>query len=607
MQAATTRQKITTQSKCRLLISINNAIPSVTILSVIRSGLMRDAAVPIKAGVLDDVDGAYAAYSVRKLKSGYGGPALKVKRASDGSTQEIGFDASGNLDVSALNSFCSGADCFVTVWYDQSGGGADLSQSDTELQPQIVQTGKISTDSQGLVRLSFNKSVLSAGGTPLSNQNLTAFFVQQSVHDAQSTLIGIGYKIYNTLQYWVREERGGGYIGDGSTWTGLGDFKSSLNAWVRSIQILDAGGQTLRFYRNSTLIDTKTHSKGESVQSVFQIGSYTGDISEVILYRALSDLDRAAVYNNINSYFLAGPTATNSELVFAASSSGAVTSASSSEPLLPQDWQYQVDLYNWLATLKESDFITSPKIFIWDETYADVESLSNLWLSFYGKISNAWPKHTRIIRSEPRWFVLNDGNGAGIEGSGTVKIFRPASTAGFFYSLDLPLAGKGQGNPYYRSRGVGMRALVSIAVDMMMHDRLQDESPQYWSNVDFAGGAMLGWVLAYRQTRDLISPSVQKAFEQGFAHMAWKMLQWGAHDVNGNMDSKAVAALAHAYVILSDPTEKQRCLQAAKKILFGSTTGTPETTDYKAGLYRRAGYIDEGDSPETTYNGVSLF
>ena len=33
-----------------------------------------------------------------------------------------------------------------------------------------------------------------------------------------------------------------------------------------------------------------------------------------------------------------------------------------------------------------------------------------------------------------------------------------------------------------------------------------------------------------------------------------------------------------------------------------ATTGT-----LRAGIYHRAGYIGEADTPETTYNGVSLF
>jgi hypothetical protein len=90
---------------------------------------------PFTTGLLDSYPGAAAAYSLRRLSSTYTGPAIEV--TSDGSTQDIGFDAEGNLDTSALAAFCGSNDGTVSKWYDQSGGGNDAAQTTVANQPKI--------------------------------------------------------------------------------------------------------------------------------------------------------------------------------------------------------------------------------------------------------------------------------------------------------------------------------------------------------------------------------------------------------------------------------------------------------------------------------------
>jgi hypothetical protein len=46
-----------------------------------------------------------AAYGLRKLVSTYTGAAIKVRRSSDNTEQDIGFNGSGELDVVALRNF----------------------------------------------------------------------------------------------------------------------------------------------------------------------------------------------------------------------------------------------------------------------------------------------------------------------------------------------------------------------------------------------------------------------------------------------------------------------------------------------------------------------
>jgi hypothetical protein len=97
------------------------------------------------AYLLDDYSGAAAAYSLRKLRSAYTGNAIRVRRASDNTEQNIGF-VNNELDTSALTTFCSGTNGFVTTWYDQSGNGYNATQTTAANQPQIVSSGSILTE-----------------------------------------------------------------------------------------------------------------------------------------------------------------------------------------------------------------------------------------------------------------------------------------------------------------------------------------------------------------------------------------------------------------------------------------------------------------------------
>ena len=122
-------------------------------------------------GLLDTYSGAAAAYSLRQLSSTYSGDAIVVRRASDNTTQSIGF-VDNELDTTSLESFCSGTDGFVTTWYDQSGSGNDAIQATATQQPPIVSSGSTILKN-GKPALSFTnhelqKSIVSVSGNAYS-------------------------------------------------------------------------------------------------------------------------------------------------------------------------------------------------------------------------------------------------------------------------------------------------------------------------------------------------------------------------------------------------------------------------------------------------------
>src|SRR5919201_4329592 len=72
-----------------------------------------------------------AAHStVRALYSAYNGNLYQVRRASDNATLNIGvLSAGGFANAAAQDSFCAGTTCLITVIYDQSGRGNNLTQA----------------------------------------------------------------------------------------------------------------------------------------------------------------------------------------------------------------------------------------------------------------------------------------------------------------------------------------------------------------------------------------------------------------------------------------------------------------------------------------------
>ncbi|MCE3234591.1 MAG: hypothetical protein K0Q50_771, partial [Vampirovibrio sp.] len=95
---------------------------------------------------LDVATGEKLAYGLRKLSSSYAGYAIRVRSSGAGSPeQDIGFDANGNLDTVALKSFIGSNSGYIKTWYDQSGSGKNITQTTTTKQPRIVNAGIIET------------------------------------------------------------------------------------------------------------------------------------------------------------------------------------------------------------------------------------------------------------------------------------------------------------------------------------------------------------------------------------------------------------------------------------------------------------------------------
>ena len=262
-------------------------------------------------GLLDTYPNAAAAYSLRLLRSAYTGDAIEVRRASDNTTQDIGF-VNNELDTTSLESFCSGTDGFVTTWYDQSGNGYDATQTTASNQPQIVSSGSVLL-LNGKPRLSFD------GSNDFFNHGL-------GISSGYSLLLGVVKSLYNGTAskgiYGITTPNTplmNGLISNAnSTQWGL-----YTNAWKTSGYSIYNGQFLIQSYsdnsttnpalntlvtnNNTTNISSTGRYGGDSSERRY-IGNnfsnyFQGDMQELIAYNSDQSSNRTGIETNINDFY----------------------------------------------------------------------------------------------------------------------------------------------------------------------------------------------------------------------------------------------------------------------------------------------------------------
>jgi hypothetical protein len=87
--------------------------------------------------------GAWSVY--RRLRTDYTGNLIRIRRTSDDTETNIGYDGSNVLDTAAITTFVGAGDAYITTIYDQSGNGYNLTETRSANQPFIMQAGVLFT------------------------------------------------------------------------------------------------------------------------------------------------------------------------------------------------------------------------------------------------------------------------------------------------------------------------------------------------------------------------------------------------------------------------------------------------------------------------------
>jgi hypothetical protein len=290
---------------------------------------------PLISGLLlNDYPGASTAYSLRLLNGAYDGSVIKVRRSSDNTEQNIGFN-NNNLDTGSLLSFVGAGDGFVTTWYDQSGNGRNAVQTTAANQPQIVNGGVVIT--QG------TKPALQFDG---SNDIMTYTDngVLNSIRTGAFTYIGVITNTRTTNLLWdaalhLASSATDGQGALGMQFTGSGEpIMNFHNSWlfptsIASINITPiltnpllvfqtrngsgtGGGNNATVTNNiNNLSSTQTQTWVANTGSRLMIGNqspvpsisvncWSGSIQELVTYPSDQSPIRLELSSNINTYYL---------------------------------------------------------------------------------------------------------------------------------------------------------------------------------------------------------------------------------------------------------------------------------------------------------------
>jgi hypothetical protein len=261
-------------------------------------------------GLLDAYPNAAAAYSLRKLRTLYTGNAIRVRRSSDNAEQNIGFDGSGNLDTTALTSFCSGTNGFITTWYDQSGNGYNATQTTAANQPRIVTSGSVLT-TNGRPSALFDGIIdsLDTTGTPFSATENTLIGVSKlnSVTASYRRLFCVG--LYNDGRYLGSNNNTDDMLGifNNSVLTGFGGVATTQN-----VSIIYNNGTTGVLWQNGSQITTVLASNISYGNENIYLGwdraklpdeSWLGLAQEFIFYPSSQSANVSGIGANINTYY----------------------------------------------------------------------------------------------------------------------------------------------------------------------------------------------------------------------------------------------------------------------------------------------------------------
>jgi hypothetical protein len=262
-------------------------------------------------GLLDTYPNAAAAYSLRKLRSAYTSSAIRVRRSSDNTEQDIGFTALGNLDTAALTSFCGSGNGFVTTWYDQSGNGRNATQTTAISQPLIVSAGVLLTlNSKSAIRFDGSNDNLNKTSFGFPTTKISTVKVNNRIGSSQN-YDSIGYTPGGGM---INANEGGsiGFLGrpsGGSFFNASSGFPSTNNQ-ILQLNIYD--GSNLKASTNGNGFGTASVISNPIVygSQILNIGSGgnntdygNGNTQELVIWAVDQTTNKLGIETNINTYY----------------------------------------------------------------------------------------------------------------------------------------------------------------------------------------------------------------------------------------------------------------------------------------------------------------
>jgi len=265
--------------------------------------LVGEAAAAPAGLLLDTYTGAAAAFATMKLRAD-ADSCMVIRRSSDNATQLIGFSGD-DIDESTISTHCSGTDCFVVRWCDQTGQGLDAVQTTAGKQPKVYDSSTGIVYQNSLVAVDFDgqNDHLQTATFSTTSKPATAWVVWS--WDAltgypyvidMGKQDGIIYHYSNALRSHAGTDLTWGPISTATQYLAYAHFANNTT----DSEIAINGGTAV------------TGNAGTNTHDQFTIGSErdasaltftNGRIQAVIIYHSDQRSNRTAIETAINNYY----------------------------------------------------------------------------------------------------------------------------------------------------------------------------------------------------------------------------------------------------------------------------------------------------------------
>ena len=279
--------------------------------------------------LLDTYTNAVAAYSVRRLRSGYSGKVVNVRRTIGATSvfadvsfynNTITMDSAvtittGSSSATTLGEFCAktgysnpdgiaaNQSLFVNTWYDQTTNGRNFGQSTASVQPRLVNAGNFETD----------------GNHVCVNSDLgTTYYLDYGTGFTATTIFGVArVTTQNTINYVT----GGTGLFMNGTFAGVNGIGGADSAGtIRSLTGEDLLRHLAYWNLKSSKLYAANNGAAESDLGSFNVASqnitrlfgrtnvgtsvnFRGKIQEFIFFNSDETNNKTGIEANINTFY----------------------------------------------------------------------------------------------------------------------------------------------------------------------------------------------------------------------------------------------------------------------------------------------------------------
>lgn len=223
-------------------------------------------------------------FSVRRRVTTYTGPLIKVRRVSDGVTQDFHV-------VSAISSFLGTSEGRIVTWYDQSGNENHVEQAASSSQPTFNGSTDLTSDTPFAVNNDATEDTYLSSGTSASHRSVFA-----AVRVTSSTEVFGGLLSQLSTESLILRQSGSSALWD--TFNYSSDWnvnKVSTRTYVHGNWHVFSTFRASLANFNDTLLLTN----GSFITS----RTWDGDVSEIFAYNADVSSNRSAIESEMMNHF----------------------------------------------------------------------------------------------------------------------------------------------------------------------------------------------------------------------------------------------------------------------------------------------------------------